>query len=147
MWSRHYNFFNPEDYGAPPFIYINIVRDPVERVISDFYYRRYPSCSVVTMCCTILCVRSGAYVVDRINNFPYYPLPDPDYLRQDFGSCVEAGEPECQFIEGEYLDGRKELGHRRQMSQFCGQEHFCGAFNSGRAMMVAMVWYHMSRMY
>ena len=39
-WTRHYNFFNPEDFGVPPFIFINIVRDPVERVISDFYYRR-----------------------------------------------------------------------------------------------------------
>ena len=40
VWTRHYNFFNPEDFGLPPFIFINIVRDPVERVISDFYYRR-----------------------------------------------------------------------------------------------------------
>ena len=40
VWTRHYNFFNPEDFGVPPFIFINIVRDPVERVISDFYYRR-----------------------------------------------------------------------------------------------------------
>ena len=39
-WTRHYNFFNPEDFGVPPFIFINIVRDPVDRVISDFYYRR-----------------------------------------------------------------------------------------------------------
>ena len=40
VWTRHYNFFSPEDFGLPPFIFINIVRDPVERVISDFYYRR-----------------------------------------------------------------------------------------------------------
>ena len=40
LWTRHYNFFNPQDFGVPPFIFINIVRDPVDRVISDFYYRR-----------------------------------------------------------------------------------------------------------
>ena len=40
VWVRHYNFFNPEEFGVPPFIFINIVRDPVDRVISDFYYRR-----------------------------------------------------------------------------------------------------------
>ena len=40
LWTRHYNFFSPQDFGVPPFIFINIVRDPVERVISDFYYRR-----------------------------------------------------------------------------------------------------------
>ena len=36
LWVRHYNFFNPEEFGAPPFIFIRIVRDPVERVNSDF---------------------------------------------------------------------------------------------------------------
>ena len=36
------------------------------------------------------------------------------------------------------MTGRDELGHRRQMSQFCGQESFCGGFNSQRSMIAAM---------
>ena len=40
-WIRHYNFLDPEVHGLLPYIYINLVRDPVERVISDFHYRRY----------------------------------------------------------------------------------------------------------
>ena len=87
----------------------------------------------------ILNIRSGAYIVEQHHNFPEDPLPDPDFLRQDLASCVSQGLPECQFIEGEYMVGRHELGHRRQMSQFCGQETFCGAFNSQRAMITAMV--------
>ena len=85
-------------------------------------------------------VRSGAYIVEQLNNFTDDPLPDPDYLRQDLASCVTQGEPECQFIEGENTFGKPELGHKRQMSQFCGQEHWCGSFNSQRVMMSAMVW-------
>ena len=87
-------------------------------------------------------VRSGAYIVEQLNNFPDDPLPDPDYLRQDLVSCVTQGDPECQFIEGENMFGEPELGHKRQMSQFCGQEHWRGAFNSQRVMMAAMVRYY-----
>ena len=36
------------------------------------------------------------------------------------------------------MAANQEEGHRRQMSQFCGQENFCGAFNSQRSMMAAM---------
>ena len=87
----------------------------------------------------IILVRSGAYIVEQHQNFPDNPLPDPSFLRQDLATCVAAGLPECQFIEGETMIGREETGHRRQMSQFCGQEKFCGAFNSERAMITAMV--------
>ena len=31
-----------------------------------------------------------------------------------------------------------QIGHKRQMSQFCGQEAWCNKFNSERAMMAAM---------
>ena len=31
-----------------------------------------------------------------------------------------------------------QIGHKRQMSQFCGQEAWCNNFNSERAMMAAM---------
>ena len=84
-------------------------------------------------------IRSGVYVVEQHGHFPDNPLPDPLPLRQDLASCVTKGVPECQFIEGEYMAGRNEPGHRRQMSQFCGQERFCGSFNSQRAMIAAMV--------
>ena len=84
------------------------------------------------------------YVVEQHQHFPDSPLPAPAFLRQDLASCVTQGEPECRFIEGEYMAGRHEPGHRRQMSQFCGQEHFCGSFNSQRAMIAAMVRYGIS---
>ena len=135
VWNRHYNHLDAEEHGLPPFLHINMVRHPVERIVSDFYYRR-----------------SGAYVVERRLQFPNEPWPDSVFLRRDFTSCVLEGDPECQWLEGkghsgqevDVLKSRKtsllslQVGHKRQMSQFCGQESWCNNFNSERAMMTAM---------
>ena len=49
------------------------------------------------------------------------------------------GDPECSYLE-DGVDTAQEAGdHRRQMMQFCGQEHHCTLFNSERAMLTAMV--------
>lgn len=82
-WIRHYNFFNMMDYGAlwNP-IYINMVRDPVERVISFFYYRR-----------------AAWNIVERKLAFPDDPLPDPDFLRKDFDTCVLSGNIFSETVE------------------------------------------------
>ena len=83
--------------------------------------------------------RSGAFIAEHYGPFPTLPLPDPAYLRQDYASCVGQVLPECRYDQGEEMLGQPQLGHRRQMSQFCGQERWCGDFNSQRVMMAAMV--------
>lgn len=98
------NFFLRFKHPQP--IYMNVVRDPVERVISWYYY-----------------VRAPWYYVERKQIFPDLPLPDPEWLKKDFESCVLNGDRECRYIEGEYHEGIGD--HRRQTLFFCGHSEKC----------------------
>lgn len=93
-------------FNLPQPIYMNVVRDPVERVISWYYY-----------------VRAPWYYVERKQIFPDLPLPDPEWLKKDFESCVLNGDRECRYIEGEYHEGIGD--HRRQTLFFCGHSEKC----------------------
>ena len=100
VWVRHYNFLDFDSFGLASSKWINLVRDPVERVISNFYYRR-----------------AGWNIVEKKLAFPDEPLPDPEFLRRDFESCVLEGDPERTYIE-DNTETEKETGdHRRQMIQ------------------------------
>ena len=117
VWVRHYNFLDFDSLGLAAPTWINMVRDPVERVISNFYYRR-----------------AGWNIVERKLAFPNEPLPDPAFLRRDFESCVLEGDPECSYLENS-LDTAWETGdHRRQMMLYCGQTEECAKFNNKEAM-------------
>lgn len=100
-----YNFFFRR-FNLPEPIYINVVRDPVERVISWYYY-----------------VRAPWYYVERKQIFPDLPLPDPNWLKKDFETCVLKGDRECRYLEGEIHEGIGD--HRRQTLFFCGHSEKC----------------------
>lgn len=93
-------------FNLPQPIYMNVVRDPVERVISWYYY-----------------VRAPWYYVERKQIFPDLPLPDPEWLKKDFETCVLAGDRECRYVEGEFHEGIGD--HRRQTLFFCGHSEKC----------------------
>ncbi|XP_075978788.1 heparan sulfate 2-O-sulfotransferase pipe isoform X2 [Anticarsia gemmatalis] len=114
-YIKHVCYTNFTRYGYPNPIYVNVVRDPVERVISWYYY-----------------VRAPWYYVERKRVFPDLPLPDPAWLKKDFETCVLSGDRECRYIEGETHEGIGD--HRRQTLFFCGHEPQCTPFNSVEAL-------------
>ncbi len=67
VYVKHVCYTNFTRLGYPTPIYINLVRDPVERIISWYYY-----------------IRAPWYYVERKQAFPDLPLPDPKWLRKDF---------------------------------------------------------------
>ena len=46
--------------------------------------------------------RAPWYFVERKRAFPDLPLPNPNWLRKDFDTCVRRGDKECQYLEGEW---------------------------------------------
>ncbi|ODM97953.1 Heparan sulfate 2-O-sulfotransferase pipe [Orchesella cincta] len=118
VYVKHTCFSNFTRHGYSMPIYMNIVRDPIERVISWFYY-----------------IRAPWYIIERKQVFPELPLPHPMWLKKDFESCVLNGDRECMFIPGEYHDGVGD--HRRQTMFFCGHDEKCVEFNGEWAMQKA----------
>lgn len=111
VYVKHVCFTNFTKFNLPEPIYINVVRDPVERVISWYYY-----------------VRAPWYYVERKQIFPDLPLPDPNWLKKDFETCVLKGDRECRYLEGEIHEGIGD--HRRQTLFFCGHSEKCTPFNT-----------------
>jgi len=119
VYVKHVCFVDFQRFNISMPIYVNMVRDPIERVISWYYY-----------------VRAPWYFVERKRAFPDLPLPNPNWLRKDFESCVSNHDPECRYIPGLKHDGFGD--HRRQTMFFCGHRDDCTGFNTEIAMRRAM---------
>ncbi|XP_070135808.1 heparan sulfate 2-O-sulfotransferase pipe isoform X2 [Drosophila bipectinata] len=111
VFIKHVCFTNFTKFNLPKPIYLNVVRDPVERVISWFYY-----------------VRAPWYFVERKAAFPDLPLPHPAWLKKDFETCVLSGDQECTYTQGVTVEGIGD--HRRQSLFFCGHDYECTPFNT-----------------
>jgi len=107
-YVKHVCFVNFTQFDLDMPIYVNMVRDPVERVISWYYY-----------------VRAPWYFVERKRAFPDLPLPNPNWLKKDFDTCVRRGDKECQYKEG---DERDDFGQLTEF--FCGQDEDCTGLNT-----------------
>ncbi|XP_037933295.1 heparan sulfate 2-O-sulfotransferase pipe-like [Teleopsis dalmanni] len=111
VFIKHVCYTNFTKFNLPTPIYINVVRDPIERVISWFYY-----------------VRAPWYFVERKAAFPDLPLPHPAWLKKDFETCVLSGDQECTYTQGVTVEGIGD--HRRQSLFFCGHAYECTPFNT-----------------
>lgn len=106
IWIQHVNWIDFEDFDLPKPIYINMVRDPVERVISWYFYAR------------------GAYKnAIEYNRDPTKPAKPESWYKKDFNHCVRSGDPECQYIPYSVKDY---IGNfKRQSLFYCGHHEDC----------------------
>ncbi|XP_070070562.1 heparan sulfate 2-O-sulfotransferase pipe isoform X7 [Drosophila takahashii] len=115
-YTKHVAFLDFDRLDEPWPIYINMVRDPIERLVSWFYYARAPW-----------------YLAERREVFgDAVKMPSIEWLKKDFNRCIEEHDPECVFEQMELGN----LGdHRRQSLYLCGQvQEVCMPFNSHEAM-------------
>lgn len=105
-FDRHVFFINFTRFGATPPVYINIIREPVERIISSFFYRRMAA---------------------KLNNKTSRVRPSAYWLNKKFEHCVLTPDPECTFIEGHNYSVL-------QLPYFCGQEPHCQLLNDPSAL-------------
>ncbi|EDW35293.1 GL20906 [Drosophila persimilis] len=118
VFASHVNYLNFTKNEQPRPIYINMVRDPVDRVVSWYYYIRAPWIFV-----------PGRRRSNR-------EMPNPKWVNTEYDQCVLSGEKVCTYIEGSLLEHVGD--HRRQILFFCGHDEFkCTPFNSRLALQIA----------
>lgn len=115
VYLKHTGFVDFAKLNSPMPIYMNMVRDPIERVISLYYFKRSPPS------------------LSRMKSkYPGIKIPGDQWINQEFESCVRKHNPECT-----YMDGIR----RRDMTQltefFCGQHNYCSDFNTDEALKAA----------
>ncbi|KAH8408065.1 hypothetical protein KR222_008436, partial [Zaprionus bogoriensis] len=90
-------------------IYVNLVRDPVEKVISWYYHKRTPW--------------NAVQVYQNIGKFQ-----KRDFYMKSFESCVLNDDPECRYDYAMGFHGDSG-DHKRQSLFFCGHAPLCEPFN------------------
>lgn len=107
-FDRHVFFVNFSRFGASSPVYINLIRDPVERIISSYFYRR---------------------LVAR-QNHGKTGKPSMYWLNKKFRQCVNNGDPECSFMDGQSYSVLL-------LPYFCGQDERCLLLNEPWALQKA----------
>ncbi|XP_052843957.1 heparan sulfate 2-O-sulfotransferase pipe isoform X1 [Drosophila gunungcola] len=121
IYSQHIAYINFTRFHLPKPIYINLIRDPIDRIISWHYYIRAPW----------YYRDMQAKLGDKAP-----PMPSDEFLNLDLDTCVRNHDPHCTFNQ---MQVKNPVGdHRRQTLFFCGMnQKLCMPFNSEAAMQKA----------
>ncbi|XP_059219912.1 heparan sulfate 2-O-sulfotransferase pipe-like isoform X3 [Stomoxys calcitrans] len=118
VYIEHVNWLDFDEFELPKPIYINMVRDPVERIISWYYY-----------------VRGSYKNAIEFNRNPDKPVQPESWYKKNFNDCVRNGDPECQYVPFTVKDF---VGNfKRQSLFYCGHHDDCIPFNSPAAVQMA----------
>lgn len=121
------NSLSRDRFGFDSPLFINLVRDPVERIISDYYYRR----SVAKKNIESYNVTPSKFWLEKVSfescqifrvasprNSPRVSLSDVYFAFQPLEECIRRGDDECRYMTG-YL----QVGH--MVPYFCGHHQKC----------------------
>ncbi|XP_052843964.1 heparan sulfate 2-O-sulfotransferase pipe isoform X7 [Drosophila gunungcola] len=118
IYMAHSNWLDFPSFGYKKPIYISLVKDPIDRMVSDFYKRRS-------------LVKRAIYR----RMYPGRRERPEEWYQQSFNECVRSGSPECLFVKYSVADYIQDF--KRQTLYFCGNSEDCLPFNSHFATQVA----------
>ncbi|XP_017035079.2 heparan sulfate 2-O-sulfotransferase pipe isoform X6 [Drosophila kikkawai] len=106
IYMAHSNWLDFAGFGYKKPIYVSLVRDPIDRVVTDFYKRR-------------------SWVKRAIfrRMYPGRRERPEEWYNLSFSECVRSGDPECRFVQYSVSDYVKDF--KRQSLYFCGNEADC----------------------
>ncbi|CAD7004469.1 unnamed protein product [Ceratitis capitata] len=113
-YVEHLNWINftEFDYGKP--IYINMVRHPIDKVISAYNYIRHPAVFAFYL-------QNG------------HKMEEKEYFDTNFNDCIRQKRKECIFDSHNTYNA----DWRRFAMHFCGNLEICQQFNSQTATQIA----------
>ncbi|XP_034658556.1 heparan sulfate 2-O-sulfotransferase pipe-like, partial [Drosophila subobscura] len=120
LYMAHSNWLDFASFGYKKPIYVSMVRDPIDRIVDDYYKRRS---------------RVKRQIHRRM--FPGHPERPAEWYQQSFNQCVRTGSPECQFVQHSVADHVQDF--KRQSLFFCGNHLNCLPFNSPHAVQEAKI--------
>lgn len=104
-YVEHTNWINFTKLELPRPIYMNLIRHPIQKVMSAYYY-----------------LRSPAIYANRIKRYPFMPLEKKEYFETSFNDCVKKQiKPYCVFDSHIQYNA----DWRRFSLHFCGNDPVC----------------------
>ncbi|XP_030570083.1 heparan sulfate 2-O-sulfotransferase pipe-like [Drosophila novamexicana] len=117
VYVEHTNWINFTAHDMPRPIYINLVRHPIQKVMSAYYYHRHPV----------------VYANSLLRN-PNKPKQNKEFFDRSFNDCVRQRiAPDCVFDP--HIPYNKDW--RRFSLHLCGNQNVCVNFNSEMATQIA----------
>lgn len=158
VYLRHITFMNFTEHGMQRPIFLSMVRHPIERVVSWYYYQRWRNRPDEKQDPQI-CEKSFEWkrFCEQFALIRFHEILKPKtWFDMDFDTCVLSNQPECNFQQGQggwkdwserkdpltgeisYVpSGAIFQDHRNQIVFFCGNNPDCISFNSKTALNIA----------
>jgi len=107
-YNRHFFMFDAEILNSTKAVnFMNMIRNPVDRVVSEFYFNRWNA---------------------RWNVKFMKKKPPRKWFQKDFSECVLTNDPECQIgLDYQFM----------QLTYFCGSHQQCSNSTNPRALQLA----------